>query len=224
MIDVSITAATSNITVHVYDMEIHEEEVSVSLADGSSVEVVGHSYDKERQFYIISLGQELEQTEVKLSISWTGNLNEELAGFYRSSYTDQEGTKKYLATTQFEPTDARRAFPCFDEPAMKAIFRVCCKNVVTWFNKLPPGSKMLSPGPGEPWTPAEYGEPEQHADRQAGCPYTWNRVRDLVENFILAPFFLLSRYVWDEYQSTLKMSTYLLAFVVSDFVFRKSEV
>ena len=68
--------------------------------------------------------QELSQTSVRLSIRWTGNLNDELAGFYRSSYTDDNGDKKYIATTQFEATDARRALPCFDEPAMKAVFQV----------------------------------------------------------------------------------------------------
>lgn len=47
-----------------------------------------------------------------------------MAGFYRSSYEGQDGSKKYLATSQMEPTDARRAFPCFDEPALKAQFTV----------------------------------------------------------------------------------------------------
>ena len=66
-IDVDITSATSNLTVHVSDMDIHEGKVSVSLTDGSSVQVTGHGYDQERQFYIISLGQELGP-----SAKWSG--------------------------------------------------------------------------------------------------------------------------------------------------------
>ncbi len=46
-----------------------------------------------------------------------------MRGFYRSRYM-HEGKEKHMATTQFEATDARRAFPCFDEPAQKAIFDV----------------------------------------------------------------------------------------------------
>ncbi|GFR58996.1 puromycin-sensitive aminopeptidase [Elysia marginata] len=58
-----------------------------------------------------------------LNIKFTGELNDKMKGFYRSKYTlnDQE---KYLAVTQFEATDARRAFPCWDEPACKATFDV----------------------------------------------------------------------------------------------------
>lgn len=47
-----------------------------------------------------------------------------MAGFYRSSYKDKDGKTGYMATTQMEPTDARRAFPCFDEPALKAQFTI----------------------------------------------------------------------------------------------------
>lgn len=62
--------------------------------------------------------------KAQLHIKFTGILNDNLAGFYRSSYKNKAGETKYMATTQMEPTDARRAFPCFDEPALKAKFTV----------------------------------------------------------------------------------------------------
>jgi puromycin-sensitive aminopeptidase len=58
----------------------------------------------------------------RLRLSFRGTLNDKLRGFYRSTYKDAEGATKVLAATQFEATDARRAFPCWDEPAFKAVF------------------------------------------------------------------------------------------------------
>ncbi len=57
-----------------------------------------------------------------LTIPFVGTLNNQMAGFYRSSYTDINGVKKIMASTQFEPLDARRALPCIDEPAVKVWF------------------------------------------------------------------------------------------------------
>jgi puromycin-sensitive aminopeptidase len=57
-----------------------------------------------------------------LHLSFRGVLNNKLRGFYRSQYKDAAGHVHFLAATQFEATDARRAFPCWDEPAFKAVF------------------------------------------------------------------------------------------------------
>jgi len=57
-----------------------------------------------------------------LRLVFTGTLNDKLRGFYRSTYQDQAGQTRLLAATQFEATDARRAFPCWDEPDFKAVF------------------------------------------------------------------------------------------------------
>ncbi len=60
----------------------------------------------------------------RLELHFTGVLNDKLRGFYRSRYTDADGTERLLAATQFEAVDARRAFPCWDEPSFKAVFAV----------------------------------------------------------------------------------------------------
>jgi puromycin-sensitive aminopeptidase len=59
-----------------------------------------------------------------LHIDFAGELNDRLRGFYRSTFTDSDGTEQIIATTQFEATDARRAFPCWDEPEHKAVFSI----------------------------------------------------------------------------------------------------
>jgi puromycin-sensitive aminopeptidase len=62
--------------------------------------------------------------EWKLTLRFTGTLNDRLHGFYRSTYKDATGASHTIAATQFEATDARRGFPCWDEPAFKAVFGV----------------------------------------------------------------------------------------------------
>ena len=67
-------------------------------------------------------GQPVTPGEWRLHLAFQGQLNDQLRGFYRSTYKDASGTVQTLAATQFEATDARRAFPCWDEPDFKAVF------------------------------------------------------------------------------------------------------
>lgn len=70
----------------------------------------------------------LQPGEYELHLVFSGTLNDNMAGFYRSEYTNTAGEKRNMAVTQFEATDARKAFPCWDEPARKAVFQVRCSS------------------------------------------------------------------------------------------------
>mgnify|MGYP001566580248 CR=1 FL=1 len=78
--------------------------------------------DEKEDNLILNLNQKISN-EATIEIQFEGNLNDTLAGFYRSKYS-HKGKEKYLATTQFEAPYARKAFPCFDEPNKKATFSV----------------------------------------------------------------------------------------------------
>jgi puromycin-sensitive aminopeptidase len=60
----------------------------------------------------------------RLDLKFAGILNDQLHGFYLSTFRDEAGDEHVIATTQFEPSDARRAFPCWDEPEFKATFAI----------------------------------------------------------------------------------------------------
>ncbi len=70
----------------------------------------------------VSFPESLAPGTWRLHLRFTGALNDKLRGFYRSTYRDGQGRMRVLAATQFEATDARRAFPCWDEPDFKAVF------------------------------------------------------------------------------------------------------
>jgi puromycin-sensitive aminopeptidase len=90
--------------------------------------------------------------DARVEIDFRGVLNDQLRGFYRSTYRTPDGSEGVIATTQFESTDARRAFPCWDEPEYKAVFRI---SVVT-----EPGLTVISNSPLQSVRTLEGGQVE----------------------------------------------------------------
>jgi tricorn protease interacting factor F2/3 len=80
------------------------------------------STDSKKEEVTVSLPSKMENS-IELTIEYTGKINDSMEGFYRSKY-EREGQARYIAVTQFEERDARRAFPCFDDPLKKATFDI----------------------------------------------------------------------------------------------------
>ena len=78
--------------------------------------------DEEKEELQILLPQKMDGP-ILIQIDYKGQINDKMAGFYRSQYT-HSGKTQYIAVTQFEESDARRAFPCMDHPAKKATFDI----------------------------------------------------------------------------------------------------
>jgi puromycin-sensitive aminopeptidase len=120
-IEVQVKEATSTVKLNSKELEITEfyaENAGGTRLNGTV------SLDAETEIATISFAGKLGKGDWTLHSSFTGTLNDKLKGFYRSIWTDDQGKKHTIATTQFESTDARRAFPCFDEPEFKATFEV----------------------------------------------------------------------------------------------------
>ena len=120
-VDIEIVEPTARIVLNAAELEIS----GVALRrNGSETSTHAVSLDADTETVTLDFGRTLSPGRAQLEMEFTGILNDRLVGFYRSEYQDSEGQTRHLATTQFEATDARRAFPCWDEPAQKAVFDV----------------------------------------------------------------------------------------------------
>lgn len=118
-INLKILKNTKEITLHSKEIEIDTADILINKE-----KIFGKiKYDKKNETVTFIFPKLIQAGKTKLALVFKGILNDKMRGFYRSQYSI--GEKKYhMATTQFEATDARRAFPCFDEPAQKALFHV----------------------------------------------------------------------------------------------------
>ncbi|XP_046387347.1 aminopeptidase N-like [Ischnura elegans] len=173
----SVLESRRDVVLHSKELAISEERV-VEEGSGVPLEIDAISHDHDRDFHEVRLKEPLVAGGAYvIAMKFAGVLNDDLNGFYRSSYKDDDGKIHWLAVTQFAATSARKAFPCFDEPHLKANFTISIGRHMEMSSL----SNMPAVGPPEhdPMLP---------------------------ENF-----------VWDHYAESPKMSTYLVAFVVSKF-------
>lgn len=121
-ITVDVVSGTKFLVLNAAELSVESASVnfksSDKVFDAVAVEILG-----EDEIMVIEFREDLPVGAGFLSISFEGTLNDRMKGFYRSVY-EHEGVNKNMAVTQFEPADARRCFPCWDEPACKATFKI----------------------------------------------------------------------------------------------------
>src|SRR3989454_552286 len=118
---VTVAEATDEVVLNAVELAI--TEATIANGHGESLRGVP-TMDEAAERCRIAFPRHLAPGAWRLRLVFTGHLNDKLRGFYRSSYKDASGAGHLLAATQFESTDARRAFPCWDEPGFKAVFAV----------------------------------------------------------------------------------------------------
>ncbi|XP_028641822.1 endoplasmic reticulum aminopeptidase 1 [Grammomys surdaster] len=174
--EVEITASqpTSTIIMHSHQLQISKATLrrgAGEMLTEETLKVLEHSAHE--QIALLAAQPLLAGSPYTIIINYAANLSESFHGFYKSTYRTQEGEMRILAATQFEPTAARMAFPCFDEPALKASFSIKIKR-----------------------------DPRHLAISNMPLVKSVNVAEGLIE---------------DHFDITVKMSTYLVAFIISDF-------
>jgi aminopeptidase N len=143
-IAIRVLKPTSEITLNAVDIDFHE----VTITSGGNTEKAKVTPEKDKEMVVLTVEKPLAPGAATVHITYTGTLNSEMRGLYLGK--DDQGRK--YAASQFEPTDARRAYPSFDEPAYKATFDITAvadKGMVAISNQ-----KVVSdtPAPGDKHT------------------------------------------------------------------------
>ena len=115
-IAIQVLKPTSEITLNAVDIDFHD----VSIMSGGATQKARVTPQKENEMVVLAVDKPLAAGAATIHITYSGILNNEMRGLYLGK--DDQGRK--YAATQFEATDARRAFPSFDEPAYKATFDI----------------------------------------------------------------------------------------------------
>ncbi|XP_056647683.1 puromycin-sensitive aminopeptidase [Diorhabda sublineata] len=119
-VEIEVLTNTDTIVLNALDLKLHE----VTLKDDKSLKPGQVTLCTEEETAILKFPSQITPGSYILDIYFTGEINEKMKGLYRSKYVNQKGVETYAAVTQFEATDARRCFPCWDEPAHKATFDI----------------------------------------------------------------------------------------------------
>ncbi|EEZ99313.2 aminopeptidase-like protein [Tribolium castaneum] len=167
--------STHNSSVIIVESENNSTDEILIGAEAKSL-MIQEVYKEENYKLYITMKNLLEAGHnYTINIKFSGNITNNLAGFYRTSYKDLSGQRKWLATTYFQPIFARRVFPCFDEPNFKSSFEI---SIARRTNMTVRSNMPLR-------------ETEPIAEKPG--------------------------WVWDHFEKSLPMPTYLVSFTVCDF-------
>ncbi|XP_073817391.1 aminopeptidase N-like [Musca autumnalis] len=123
-IDLTVVEETNSIVLNARQLSF----TTATIQNGNeSPEELNIEYESQREFLILTRQVETpfaKNSQLKLSVNYNGVLRNDNAGFYMTTYTDVDGNERPLAATQFESTNARHAFPCYDDPGKRATFTV----------------------------------------------------------------------------------------------------
>ncbi len=120
-VKVAVKEAVTEIKLNAAELEI----LTAEIVDAAGTVIAGSAVvDEDSEVATITLAEPAQPGQWTVHLTFAGTLNDKLRGFYRSTFKADNGDEHVIATTQFEATDARRAFPCWDEPDFKAVFAV----------------------------------------------------------------------------------------------------
>ncbi len=122
-VEISVMSPTRTIVLNSADLKI-DRATYASVGSKSSEHKAQVTFDAKAEQVTFTLSSTIKPGHYRLSMRFEGVFNDKLRGFYRARFSDPSGNKQWLATTQMEPIDARRMFPCFDEPEYKATYKL----------------------------------------------------------------------------------------------------